>query len=447
MRDTNLLKYVPDAPDSGLQSFVLLGLLANYNKFEAQNVYQNRLENFVNEDTIRLLVIHFADCCRKIRDDYNDVQDDSATSWTLSSTLNYVGLRAISPEPRNLPPSAEEAKVRFNALPSHRGCSMLSVYSFVQANKIFASNLLTMPGESNNEGSFSAFLSATSYLAHHSHRGTRPSHYATLSLLAIRLMVEDPVLVKRLCSQDSKMTVRLCRQRPPHLPLVTSARIPATAILDVCTDSLSHNLKRRLDVQLYALSLGIILRLLTHMDQSKTRLQYHWAYIWGSLLSLMRFLTQYATDLKYQRGVREELCTTLATLTAFCLARGDGFLPDPASYDDLFYKLVEAHELLPTFKQAYSDKGNAGDTFSKAIDALITVSSHYHGLLKEQKGKKIHQSPAAVQKVIRDGYETLNLDSTEDFGRWEKWREANSKSELKKMIRTAVEDARLLALN
>ena len=425
---------------------MLLGLLANYNKFEAQNVYQNRLEDFVNEETIRLLVISFADCCRKIRDDYVDVQDDSATSWTLSSTLNYVGLRSISPEPRNLPPSEEEAKARFNALPSNRGCAMLSAYSFVQANKIFASNLIGVPGELTGEIPFSAFLSATSYLAHHAYRGTRPLHYATLSFLTIRLIVEDPVLVKRICSQESKLTVRLCRQRPPHLPLVTSARVPATAILDICTDTLSHNLKKRLDIPLYTLSLGIILRLLTHLDQAKTRLQYHWAYLWGSFLSLVRFLTQYASDLKYLRGARDDLCTTLATVTAFCLSRGDGFLPDPASYDDLFYKLVEAHDLLPKFKEAYSEKGSASDAFSKAVDALIAVSAHYHDLLKEQKGKKVHQSPAAVQKVIKDGYETLNLDSNEDFGRWERWREGSWKSEIKKMIRTAVEDARLLAL-
>jgi Domain of unknown function (DUF1741) len=424
----------------------LLGLLANYNKFEAQNVYQNRLEDFVNEETIRLLVISFADCCRKIRDDYIAVQDDAATAWTLSSTLNYVGLRAISPEPKHLPPSEEEAKMLFNALPSNRGCSMLSAYSFVQANKIFASNVLSMPGESSSETSFSAFLSATSYLAHHAYRGTRPLHYATLNLLSIQLIVEDPVLVKRICSQDSKITVRLCRQRPPHLPLVASERVPAAAILDICTDTLSHNLKRRLDIHLYTLSLGIVLRLLTHMDQVKARLQYHWAYIWGSLLSLMRFLTQYATDLKYLRGLREDLCTTLATLTAFCLVRGDSFLPDPASYDDLFYKLVEAHDLLPKFKEAYEEKGSMSDTFTKAMEAMIAVSSHYHELLKVQKGRKTHQSPTAVQKVIKEGYESLNLESNEDFGRWERLREGSWKSEIKKMIRTAVEDARLLSL-
>lgn len=442
-----LTKYIHDVPDSSLQAFILLGLLANYNKFEAQNVYQNRLEDFVNEDTIKTLVQGFADGCQHIRDDYVEVQDDSAGSWNLNSTLNYVGLRSLSPDARKPPPpSEEEAKALFNALPPQQGCAMLAAYTFVQANKIFASDFLFTPEGTGRESSFSAFLSSTSYLAHHAYRGIRPSHYATFSLLTLRVMAEDQLLVKRLCSQENKIIVRLCRQRPPQLPIVSSPRVPATAILDICTDALSHNLRKRLDVQMYALCLLIMLRLLSFMDQSKIRLQYHWAYIWGSLMSLIRFLTQYASELKYLRGIREDLCRTLASLTAFCLSRGDGFLPDPSSYDDLFYKLVEGHDILPKFKEAYSEKHTGLDGFSRAMDALIAVSSHYHELLKVQRGRKPHQSPAAVHKIIKEGYETLNLDNSEDFGQWEKWREANWKAELKKMIRTAVEDARLLAL-
>jgi hypothetical protein len=68
-------------------------------------------------------------------------------------------------------------------------------------------------------------------------------------------------------------------------------------------------------------------------------------------------------------------------------------------------------------------------------------------MLKAQHGRKTHQSPAAIQKVIKEGYETLNLESNEGFGQWDKWRESSWKSELKKMIRVSVEDARLLALD
>ncbi|EHY60803.1 hypothetical protein HRR83_000570 [Exophiala dermatitidis] len=445
-----LMKYIHDVqtnPADGLDAAVVIGILSSYNKFESQNVYHNRLADFVNEDSIKLLVDKFATACVEIRDQYVAVQDDYPASWSISNTLAMVGFRGLSSNAKKpLPPSEEDAKRLFASLPKKTAACLLSLYSFVSANKLFAANLVNVPAHKDKETPLAAFLSSTSYVSHHAYRGPRQSTYATLSLLSIRILVEDSVLVKRICSADSKTVVRLCRQRPPHLPLITSSRVPAAAILDICTDTLSHNLRKRLDVHLYGLALGIMLRIVTYLEQSKTRLHHHWAYIWGSLLSLMRFLTQYSEDLRHLRGVREELCGTLASLAAFCLSKGDSFLPDPASFDDLFYKLIEANDVLPRFKQAYCDRSPQSDVLNASVDALINVSSHYHGLLNARQGKKTHQSPAAIQKVIKEGYETLSLESDEGVGHWERWRETNWKSELKKMIRITVEDSRLLSL-
>lgn len=427
---------------------MVVGALSSYHKFESQNVYQNRLEDFVNEDTIQLLVQQFTSVSVHIRDQYVNVQDDQPHPWNLNSTLAMVGLRSLSTDANKpLPPTEDEGKVLFASLPGHDASAILSLYSFIQANKLFAANLLNAHGDGDAPTPFSNFLSSTSYISHHAHRGQRQATYATLSLLTLRIIVEDPLLAKRICSSENKMSIRLCRQRPPHLPLITAARVPATAILDICTDTLSHNLRKRLDVPLYGLALSIILRVVTYLERSKIRLQHHWSYIWGSLLSLMRFLTQYAPDLKYLRGIREGLCATLANLAAFCLSKGDGFLPDPASYDDLFYKVIEANDTLDKFRQAYCDMGSASDSLNQSVKALISVSSHYHELLQAQHGKKTHQSPTAIQKVIKEGYDTLNLEGDADFGHWERWRESDWKPELKRMIRVCVEDARLLALS
>lgn len=434
-------------PSPGLKAFVLIGVLSSYNKFETQNVYQNRLEDFVKADTIQLLVQNFAHASAGIRDQYVAIQDDLPAAWGLNSTLSMIGLRALSADAKKpLPPTEEEAKTLLATTPNQDAACILSLYSFVQANKIFAANLLNLPADKEKETPFAIFLSSTSYISHHAYRGPRQSTYAVLSLLAIRIMVEDSILVKRISSADAKVAIRLCRQRPPHLPLITSARVLATAILDICTDTLSHNLRKKLDVHLYGLALGIMLRIITYLEQTKTRLQHHWAYIWGSMISLMRFLVQYSSDLGHLRNIREDLCGTLANLAVFCLSKGDGFLPDPASFDDLFYKLIEANDVLTKFKQAYCDPNSQSSTLNRSVEALISVSSHYHNLLKAQHGRKTHQSPAAIQKVIKEGYETLNLEADEGLGQWERWRENNWKPELKKMIRVAVEDARILSL-
>ena len=425
--------------------FLLLGLLANYNKFEFQNPYQNRLDDFVNETAMSHMAYGIGRIFSSIRDSYVAVQDDLPEGWNLNSTLTFIGLRALSPDSKNkkVPPTDEEARELFNALPNLEAPICLPTYSFVQANMLFASILATTAAKPELEAPFSAFLSMTSYLAHHAHRSTRASHYALLSLLSLRIMMEDQVLVKRLCSGETKAPIRLCRQRPPHLPLVTTDRVPASVMLDICTDTISHNLRRRLDAHLFSLAIGIILRIVSYLGRSKTRLHHHWSHLWGAMLSFVKFLAQYSTDLAHQSQIQNEVCLPLADVIAYCLSTGDSFLPDPGSYDDLFYKLVETGPVLSKFRDAYF--ATFKDGADRSIKILVSVCSHYHDLLQRQHGKKVHQSPAAVQGIIKQGYETLDIESNEGLGQWEKWREISWKAELKRIIRTVVEDARKVA--
>ncbi len=282
-------------------------------------------------------------------------------------------------------------------------------------------------------------------------------------MLTLQTLVEDTVLVKRLSSDELKTAVRLCRQRPPHPPLITAERVPASVILDICTDTISHNLRRRLDIPLYSVALGVILRLTTHLSRNKVRLAHHWSYIWSSLFSFLRFLTQYSTDLSSLHNIRHEVCTPLSDLIAYCLSTGDTFLSNPSDYDDLLYKLIETGSpLLTKFRDAYhpvtptptsppptttTTSSSPHPPANPSINILISISTHYHDLLRAQPAaasKKTHQSPTAVQKVIKQGYETLNIEAPAELGQWEKWREGSGlwKGELKRIVRTVVADAR-----
>lgn len=82
------------------EPFTLVGLLSNYNKFEFQNPYQLRLNDFVNEDTIQKIIRSIGLTCQNLRSQFIDVQDDLPEGWTLSSTLNMIGLGVIAPGPR-----------------------------------------------------------------------------------------------------------------------------------------------------------------------------------------------------------------------------------------------------------------------------------------------------------------------------------------------------------
>lgn len=99
--------------------FTLVGLLANYNKFEFQNPYQMRLNDFVNEATIQKIIHSVGHACQSLREGYVAVQDDLPEGWTLASTLNMIGLGAIAPGGKPPPKpvyDAETAKKMFSAL-------------------------------------------------------------------------------------------------------------------------------------------------------------------------------------------------------------------------------------------------------------------------------------------------------------------------------------------
>lgn len=219
------------------------------------------------------------------------------------------------------------------------------------------------------------------------------------------------------------------------------------------------------EMMLCSLSLRLLHRLIAHLARSKTRLAHHWSELWRTLLSLIKFLTQYSTGLSLNWQTRPGVIDPLCNLIAFCLTAGDNFLPDPASFDDLFYKLVETGDILTKFAEAYSipiknstsAKTPASNTSSASVPSstptassslpiLISISSHYHDLLSSNNPayKSRNLAPQQVQEVIRSGYETLSIEAPRglmDSG-IVGWREGEWKGEIKKVGKGVVGDVR-----
>ena len=324
---------------------------------------------------------------------------------------------------------------------------LLAAYDFTSANKLFCSNLVSSPAEvQQHEATLSSFLSLTSYILHHAYRSPRAGLYGLLNLLTLRILIEDQVICKRICSDESKLPVRLCRQRQPYLPAVGGARPAAAHILDIACDMINHNLHRRLDIDLYIACVNLIHRLLCCISQTKMRLTYHWSFLWQTLLALLRFLTTYASDLSNQSLDIHTLISPLIRTIALAVSAGNAFLTDPTAYDDLVYKLVESGDFLARFKVAYK-MGPSSSESANAIDILINVSRHYRTILEAERGKgrmSKNLSPREMSKVIRQGYETLDVPAMEGLDSWQRYREADERGVLKRAARLAVEDTRRL---
>lgn len=295
-----------------------------------------------------------------------------------------------------------------------------------------------MSADKGEEQPISSLLSLTSYLLQHAFLSNRATSYAHLSLMVFRLLIEDQLLCKRICSEESKVAVRLCRQRQPYLPIVKGERILATSVLDTMVDGINHNLRRRLDVSLYTLCVGITLRIISYLSRSRTRIQYHWSELFRSLLALIRFLTTYATDLESLSHF-ETLLDLVVNLLALSLSAGEAFLPTPAAYDDLFYKVVESGEVLVKFRDTY----NLSKRPSNSIDTLVNVTAHYNTLL-DSGGSKKNLTSTQVAEVIKQGYESLSIQTKEGLDGWERYREADDRTLLKKMARATVMDVKIM---
>ena len=444
----SLMKFIQESnyPNAAFFPFTTLGLLANYNKFEFQNPYRLRLEDFVNEATIQSIIRSTGATCARLRDAYVDIQNDLPEGWSLTSTFGMLGLGTlVGAKPKQPVIDPEAAKLLFQKLPGAEAAILLATYDFAYTNKLFCHNLIILPPAAKGaEAPITSFLSLTSYLLEHAYTSSRCSLYARLNLTTLRLLLEDQILCKRICSEESKSFVRLCRQRSPYLPLVKGERVLAASILDAMIDGINHNLRKRLDVDLYILFIALTHRLVSYLSRSRTRLEYHWSELFRSLLTLTRFMAQYSSDLSNLLNIGI-LLDSLTNVIALSLLSGESFLPSPAAYDDLFYKLVECGETL----QKFSDNYKLGKKQGNSINTLIGVSKHYHAMLKDGvKGTQVKNlTSAQVAKVIREGYETLELGSTAGLDGWERFREKDEKSYFKKMARGVVEDVMVLVDN
>lgn len=72
---------------------------------------------------------------------------------------------------------------------------------------------------------------------------------------------------------------------------------------------------------------------------------------------------------------------------------------------------------------------------------MAKANAHYRSMLEEQKGKKVLK-PGDVSKIIKQGYETLDLQSVDAWGSWTRFREVERKVLLKKAARVAVGDVK-----
>ncbi|KAG0254099.1 hypothetical protein BG011_005978 [Mortierella polycephala] len=363
-----------ESVELAFEAMALLGLLANYNKYEIQNPYLTQLSVLRDETVLRKMAMVIVHTCDGMRGSYTKVVDDDDMSAMskLTSALSYV--TGMLWNPKSQDSSITDAV--FALLPDGRVTILLVFYDLIYTNKRFLEVFLnysssqstsvspnpmeaptdTAAGEHKETG-LGSFLSFASYLLQHN-RTQRSAPYTQLCLIIILILVENPTSYPHLCNipqaQDSSIgqpapakavdamaNVRLCRQRQPVLPKVKQSRPMAAVLFDVILGFLKHNMKKKMQIDCFRIAIAIIFSVASRFKSLRVRLPYHWVEMWNTLQGLIKFLQANAKASQQHPEARDLVAETIDLVNYF-VTFGDLIMPDPASLYALYYEIVRS---------------------------------------------------------------------------------------------------------
>ncbi|KAK2175815.1 hypothetical protein NP493_705g02037 [Ridgeia piscesae] len=169
--------------------------------------------------------------------------------------------------------------------------------------------------------------------------------------------------------------------------------------------------------------------MLCYQKKCRIRLQYAWKELWTALINLLKFLLSNESYLIKKHDIIS-LSTKVVNVFNLFITFGDTFLPNPGTYDELYYEIIRMHHVfdnLYSMALRYSNsEGQWKETAVRLTNALTNVraiinhfspkvdswaaTNHLSSLTEEQ-----------VLEVVRGNYDTLTLklqDSLDQFDRY-----------------------------
>ncbi|GET00373.1 UPF0668 protein C10orf76 homolog [Rhizophagus clarus] len=475
----------PKTSHMAYEAIMLLDILANYNKHESRNPYLTKLIDIKYEVVFEKIMNVLSSTCIKCQSQYIEIQeDDESNKYLISTVVSYVG--SILPwygSGTKQHSNVSDPELAFVRLPSANIAILLAFYDMVNNNKRFVDYItksiarFSIPSrpqfndnpttetennikstETGRDGPyFCDFLSLSSYLLQHN-RTNRTASYANLILLTLVILSEDASFNEVICENERQFAVRLCRQRPPLLQNAKFPRPIVGVILDIVIGFINHNLRRKLQTDLYSMALGIIHRTLSYLKKNRVRLPYHWAELWHSLIGLLKFILSNIEHFQQDRASVNEVLLSAINIINLSITCGDTFFPDPFSYDNFFYEIVRAKETFEGLNRIVNKtnfikpESPTKSTFQKpaspssqfdVLSNINTICNHFH--LKIEAWKLNNRArtitPEQVYSIISTNYDTLELVTPEKLDHYTPYSEIRHHGPLlRQVLRVIVED-------
>ncbi|KAI8380721.1 hypothetical protein BD560DRAFT_431913 [Blakeslea trispora] len=371
-------------------TMMLMAMLSNYNKYEAKNPYLISLRQTKQKDSLMRIIQLSTDALIELKSRYIELYDDEETFTKTFTTYMSRWFSASTPAA----PSEADTLQALSHLPTSEAALLLLLFDLIHTNPYFVQYLTT------TQHLLTSLLSFASYLFQNN-RSERTQVYVRLMLTILVRLMEEHTILQWMAQTD--ISIRLCRQRSPTLPLDKSARPMFCAVLDNVLLFVRHNFRKKLDLVTYKLAFVILHRVLCFLNKHKTRVVYHWTELWPTLTSALHFTALRLDDLRIRDDFNGYLVSLISVFN-MCVMHGETFLTDTKSYDLLYYEIILQHT-------RFNQKSNTQSITVHDFYNLKLVCNHFKPALDEwQVAKNIKfPTPDQVMAIINEHYATLGL--------------------------------------
>ncbi|RUS72061.1 hypothetical protein EGW08_020176, partial [Elysia chlorotica] len=473
-------------PVLGHDAVLLLTLLVQYRKYESANPYVVKLSILDDELALTGYAQIVSNLLSEFNRDYENQSEEPSTGW-FSALANMVGSMFV----------AEEKKME---LMRANDSLLLALYEATHLNRNFITALThshtptpattpptsptitpstATPSEDKNSSPAQdrpaspvptsvttqptnllvTFLQYSSIVTQETKDLTRYNN-AKLCLIILTCIAEDQYANSIM--HDVNMTFRVMLHKmpmrhrkgrtevnPPSRPLICS-------LLDLMVEFVLSHLMKTFPMDLYVRCLGIIHRVLCYQKKLRVRIQYPWKQLWTALINLLKFLLSHEAHLVKKHNIFH-LASKVVNVFNLFVTYGDTFLPNPTSYDELYYEIIRMHQI---FDNIYSmalryttTESEHKDSAAKLINHLVniraiinhfspkveawTAANHLSSLTEEQ-----------VLEVVRGNYDTLTLKLQDSLDQFERYSEKPRETPFfTNQVRTIMSDVRKSVTN
>jgi hypothetical protein len=190
-----------------------------------------------------------------------------------------------------------------------------------------------------------------------------------------------------------------------HLVVRLAFSLPPSRKKDVCIEFLVSHMRRNLNAELYRRCLDVVQRLLCYEKRHRVRLTYQWQTLWAALVNLFKFLLVHEEEMMARFDVLS-LANQIVNIFNLFVTFGDTFLPDPTSYDELYYELIrerkEFDQLYETGRLSVLSLLSMPSCSSRRFSCFLSLPPSNENHLMQNSDRVVISSRAA-KRYMREG--------------------------------------------